>query len=95
MIVRHVTYHVNDGDEASFEALFVERYRPAMSRQPGYEGVELLRSASDPQAYRMAIRFDSREHAAGWRESAEHTALKPVIGRLYFAVDIEVFNVAA
>lgn len=95
MIERHVTFHVNAGAEADFEALFVDQYRPAMSRQPGFVEVELLRSNDDPQALRMVIRFDSAEEAATWRDSADHAALMPVIQRLYSTTDVEVFDVVA
>lgn len=95
MIERHVTFHVRMGDEADLEALFVARYRPAMARQPGFQSVELLRSASDPRTLRMVIRFDTVEHAADWRDSADHAALKPAIERLYSTTDLEVFDVIA
>ncbi|HSW43244.1 MAG TPA: antibiotic biosynthesis monooxygenase family protein [Patescibacteria group bacterium] len=95
MIERHVTFHVNPGAEADFEALFVERYRPAMSRQPGFVKVELLRSIDDPQVVRMVIRFNSAAEAANWRDSADHAALKPVLQRLYSTIDPEVFDVVA
>lgn len=95
MFERHVTFHVNEGAEAEFQDLFVSRYRPAMARQAGFQRVELLRSAADPQAFVMMIRFDTVEHASDWRELAEHTELKPVITRLYTASDVEVFDVVA
>jgi heme-degrading monooxygenase HmoA len=95
MIERHVTFHLHEGDQAEFEELFVARYRPAMARQPGFQSVELLRSAGDPQALRMVSRFDTVEHAADWRDSADHAALKPVIQRLYATTELEVFDVIA
>lgn len=95
MIERHVTFHVNAGAEADFEALFVERYRPAMSRQLGFVKAGLLRSLDDPRALRMVIRFASAQEAANWRDSADHAALKPVIQLLYSTTDVDAFDVLA
>jgi len=95
MIERHVTFHVNEGNEAAFERLFRTRYRPAMAKQAGFQKVELLQSTRDPHAFVMVIRFDTVEHAADWRNSEDHVALKPTMQELYSSSDLEVFDVVA
>jgi heme-degrading monooxygenase HmoA len=72
MIERHVTFNVLPGQEQAFERLFVEEYRPATSRVPGFVKAELLREQEDPNQYQMVIRFESLETAANSRNSDQH-----------------------
>ena len=95
MIERHVTFNVLPDKGRDFEKLFVEEYRPAMSRMPGFVKVELLRSQEDPTKHMMVIRFESLETAAAWRSSDAHQALKPKIGALYDGSTVQVFDVIA
>ena len=93
MIERHVTFNVLPDKGRDFEKLFVEEYRPAMSKMPGFVKVELLRSQEDPTKHMMIIRFESLETAAAWRSSDAHQALKPKIGALYDGSTVQVFDV--
>jgi len=43
MIERHVTFNVIPGKEKDFEALFKDAYCIAMSKQPGFVSVTLLK----------------------------------------------------
>ena len=95
MIERHVTFNVLPDKGRDFEKLFVEEYRPAMSKMPGFVKVELLRSQEDPTKHMMIIRFESLETAAAWRSSDAHQALKPKIGALYDGSTVQVFDVIA
>lgn len=95
MIERHVTFHLHQGAGPDFEEIFVSQYRPAMSRQPGFNKVELLRELDQPSTYQMVIRFDSAQHALDWRNSNDHEGLKPGLRRLYSANEVGVFNVVA
>lgn len=93
MIERHVTFNVIPGKEKDFEALFHDAYGPAMSRQPGFVSVSLLKGQDQEALYRLAIRFESLETAAAWRESADHKALAPRIKALYTDSSVQVFEV--
>lgn len=95
MIERHVTFEVNSGKEAAFEDFFREKYSLAMSRQPGFVSVSLLREKEAPSRYQMLIRFESLEAASGWRDSSEHKALSPDIKTLYSSSNVEVYEVIA
>lgn len=94
MIERHVTFLLHPGSGPAFEETFVTQYRPAMSRQPGFDKVELLRELDHPGTFQMVIRFDSAQHASDWRNSSDHD-LKPGLRRLYSASEAGVFDVVA
>jgi len=93
MIERHVTFHVIPGKEKEFEALFVEAYCKAMSTQPGFASVTLLKEHEKEAIYQMAIRFQSLETAAAWRDSADHRVLSPRLKSLYTESSVQVYEV--
>lgn len=95
MIERHVTFNVIPGKQQDFENLFREAYSPAMSRQPGFVSVSLLKEQAKEAVYQLAIRFESLETAAAWRDSADHQALAPRIKALYLDNSILVYEVVA
>ncbi|OGQ09427.1 MAG: hypothetical protein A2026_03990 [Deltaproteobacteria bacterium RBG_19FT_COMBO_46_12] len=95
MIERHVTFNVIPGKENDFETLFKEEYSIAMSKQPGFVSVVLLKEHEKEAVYQMVIRFQSLETAAAWRDSAEHKALSPKIKALYSESSIQVYEVIA
>ena len=93
MIERHVTFNVIHGKEKEFEALFKEAYSVAMSKQPGFVSVILLKKHEEESVYQMAIRFQSLETAAAWRDSTDHKALSPKIKALYTESTVQVYEV--
>jgi len=93
MIERHVTFNVIPGKENDFETLFKEEYSIAMSKQPGFVSVTLLKEHEKEAAYQMTIRFQSLETAAAWRDSADHKALSPKIKALYKESIVQVYEV--
>lgn len=95
MIERHVTFSLIPGEEKDFEALFETEYSIAMSRQPGFVSVMLLKEHENEAVYQMAIRFQSLETAAAWRDSADHRALSPRIKALYKESTVQVYEVIA
>src|SRR5512147_840561 len=95
MIERHVTFNVFPGKEKDFEALFKTEYSPAMARQPGFVSVTLLKEREKEAIYQMAIRFQSLETAAAWRDSADHKGLSPKIKALYQESTVQVYEVVA
>ncbi len=95
MIERHVTFNVFPGKEKDFETLFKVDYSPAMAAQPGFVSVTLLKEHEKEAVYQMAIRFQSLETAAAWRDSADHKALSPKIKALYKDSTVQVYEVIA
>ena len=96
MIERHVTFEVIPGKEKAFEELYRTEYSKAMSRQPGFVSVGLLKEqGGESPRYQMLIRFESLEAAAAWRDSADHKALSPKIKALYTGSAAQVYDVVA
>jgi antibiotic biosynthesis monooxygenase (ABM) superfamily enzyme len=93
MIERHVTFNVIPGKENDFENLFKEAYSIAMSKQPGFGSVTLLKEHEKEAVYQMVIRFQSLETAAAWRDSADHKVLSPKIKTLYKESTVQVYEV--
>jgi antibiotic biosynthesis monooxygenase (ABM) superfamily enzyme len=95
MIERHVTFNVISGKEKDFETLFKEAYSIAMSKQPGFVSVTLLKEHEKDVIYQMVIRFQSLETAAAWRDSDDHKALSPKIKAFYKESTVQVYEVIA
>jgi antibiotic biosynthesis monooxygenase (ABM) superfamily enzyme len=95
MIERHVTFNFISGKERDFETLFKEAYSIAMSKQPGFVSVTLLKEHEKGVIYQMVIRFQSLETAAAWRDSDDHKALSPKIKALYKESTVQVYEVIA
>ena len=95
MIERHVTFHVIPGKEKDFETFFKEAYSIAMSKQPGFVSVTLLKEHEKEAVYQMAIRFQSLETAAAWRDSPDHKVLSPKIKALYKESAVQVYEMIA
>jgi antibiotic biosynthesis monooxygenase (ABM) superfamily enzyme len=95
MIERHVTFNVIPGKEKDFETLFKNEYSAAMSKQPGFVSVTLLKEHEKEAIYQMVIRFQTFETAAAWRDSEDHKALSPKIKALYTSSTVQVYEVVA
>jgi len=95
MIERHVTFNVIPGKEKDFETLFKNEYSAAMSKQPGFVSVTLLKEHEKEATYQMVIRFQSLETAGAWRDSGDHKALSPKIKALYTSSTVQVYEVVA
>jgi len=93
MIERHVTFNVIPGKGKDFENLFKEQYSVAMSKQPGFVSVILLKEHEKEAVYHMMIRFQSLETAAAWRDSSDHKALSPKVKALYSGSSVQVYEV--
>ena len=95
MIERHVIFNVIPGKEKDFEKLFKEEYSVAMSKQPGFVSVTLLKEHEKEAVYQMVIRFQTLETAAAWRDSEDHKALSPKIKALNKESTVQVYEVVS
>ncbi len=95
MIERHVTFHLTPGKEKDFENLFKDEYSIAMSKQPGFLSVTLLKEHEKETVYQMVIRFQSLETAATWRDSPDHKALSPKVKSLNRESTVQVYDIIA
>lgn len=95
MIERHVTFEVYPGKGSEFERCFIDSYRSAMSKMPGFVRVELIRNQKELYKYQMVIRFQSVKDSDIWRNSPEHQNLSPMLKSLYGESKVEVYTVVA
>lgn len=95
MIERHVTFHLHPGRAEAFEAFFRAAYEPALARQPGFLGAELLRPQEGAETLVLVLRFSDAGAAQAWRESADHRALSPTLKSFYRSSDVQVLDVLA
>ena len=93
MIERHVAFEVFPDKCQDFEDFIHHKYRPAMAKMVGFINVGLLRQQELPNNYKMIIRFNSVEEAAGWRNSDAHQALQPKLKSLYRNLQLTVYDV--
>jgi heme-degrading monooxygenase HmoA len=95
VIARHVTFHLHPGKAQEFEEFFRLQYGPAMARQPGFGGAELLAPHEIPDTLVLVLRFKDAEAAQAWRDSAEHRGLSPALKAMYRESDVRVHQVLA
>lgn len=82
----HVDLQVDLSRTAEIAAVFRDTFVPAIRRQPGFLGVELLkfreaRSGSEPGdfTHRLLIRFETEEQRRQWVASEDHQQAWPAI----------------
>ena len=66
MFVLYVDMQLKPGSQQVLEKTYVEVFRPAISRQEGFRGVELLHSNHDGGEYRLSISFESHALQKRW-----------------------------
>lgn len=74
--VLHVELQVKQGDAGALVAGYQSVFRPAISRQPGFHAVRLLRPVDAP-GYRLVIEFDQEEQRERWVASDLHQQVWP------------------
>jgi antibiotic biosynthesis monooxygenase (ABM) superfamily enzyme len=95
MIERHITFDVHPDMTAAFERFYVDEYRPAMTRSPGYVKSDLLRETDSATRYQMILRFEDADSAAAWRTSEVHQALQPALVALHQGMEVQGYVVVA
>jgi heme-degrading monooxygenase HmoA len=66
MFVLFVDMKLKPGAEAALEKTYTEVFRPAISRQEGFRGVELLRPNQAGGLWRISIAFESHALQKKW-----------------------------
>lgn len=72
MFVLHVDMKVRRDSQSALEQTYAERFRPAIGRQEGFCGVELLRPQQDDGDYRLSIAFERQEQQRKWVATELH-----------------------
>ncbi len=79
MFVLHVDLVVKPGLEKDIEAAYGEVFYPAISAQPGFQAVVLLRPDEGGTNYRLTIAFTNREFQQQWVATDMHQQVWPQI----------------
>ena len=66
MFVLFVDMKLKPGVQAGLEKTYKEIFRPAISRQEGFRGVELLRPNQAGAEWRLSIAFESHDLQKRW-----------------------------
>jgi heme-degrading monooxygenase HmoA len=66
MFVLFVEMRIKPAAEAALEKTYTEIFRPAISHQEGFRGVELLRPNHDGDQWRLRIAFESHALQKRW-----------------------------
>ncbi|HSB16737.1 MAG TPA: antibiotic biosynthesis monooxygenase [Bryobacteraceae bacterium] len=80
----HVDLDVDSAKEKKLVENFRNVFRPAISRQPGFVDVKLLRlrkalSGPTPLPYRLLISFQTEEQRQAWVATTDHQRAWPAI----------------
>ena len=77
MFVLFVDIQLRPGSQQTLEKTYIEIFRPAISRQEGFRGVELLRPNQDSGEYRLSIAFESHPLQKKWVATDLHQDVWP------------------
>jgi heme-degrading monooxygenase HmoA len=84
MFVLFVDMKLKPGVQPSLERTYTEVFRPAISRQEGFRGVELLRPNQEGGNWRLSIAFESHDLQKKWVAIDLHQEVWPRM-ESYFA----------
>ena len=84
MFVLFVDMKLKPGAQAGLEKTYTEAFRPAISQQEGFRGVELLRPNQAGGDWRLSIAFESHELQKKWVALDLHQVVWPQLQN-YFA----------
>jgi len=83
MIVEHALLSVKPGEEAAFEAAFVQA-KPIIAAMPGFRGLTLSRCVERPNTYLLLAEWNRLEdHTVGFRNSPEYQQWRRLLHHFY------------
>jgi heme-degrading monooxygenase HmoA len=77
MFLLHVELTVKPGAQDVLESVYTRTFSPAISQQPGFCGVALLRPAENGDSYRLSISFEDRQAQQNWVATDVHAKVWP------------------
>ncbi len=83
MFVLFVDMKLKPGAQAGLEKTYAETFRPAISRQEGFRGVELLRPNQAGGDWRLSIAFESHDLQKKWVALELHQEVWPQMQSLF------------
>ncbi len=91
MSVLIVELEVGPGAEDDLERVFINNFRPAISAQPGFEAVTLLRPPGG-QRWLLEVRFVDEAMRLAWVATDIHRKVWPEIEQLCGQIKSELFQ---
>jgi heme-degrading monooxygenase HmoA len=79
MFVLHIELKVKPGLQQSLEKTYLEKFRPAISAQEGFNAVQLLHLQDDDANYRLCLTFDQQAAQQKWVATDLHQEVWPAI----------------
>jgi heme-degrading monooxygenase HmoA len=92
MFVLHVDLKVRSDSSRSLENTYKDIFRAAISSQPGFDHVLLLRSGADQQDYRLVISFKDEPSQKKWVATDLHQEVWPKIENNCASYKVETFQ---
>lgn len=92
MFVLHIDLPASKAKEQDLEQAFTGTFRPAISRQQGFRGVELLQSVDDATLYCLTISFESQEMQQKWVATDLHQEVWPALQNLCTGFSIRKYS---
>ncbi len=92
MFVLHVDLEVRSDSRQALERTYEGVFRPAISSQPGFDHVLLLRSGSDPNGYRLVIAFQEESSQKKWVATNLHQEVWPKVEANLLSYKVETFH---
>ncbi|MGC2404038.1 MAG: antibiotic biosynthesis monooxygenase [Acidobacteriaceae bacterium] len=77
MFVLFVDMKLKPGAEAALKKTYTESFRPAISRQEGFRGTELLQPNKAGEQWRLSIAFETHELQKNWVALELHQVVWP------------------
>lgn len=77
MFLLQVELELKQESRRALEEVYLETFRPAVSRQEGFRAVMLLRPTDDGANYILSLAFDSRASQQKWVATNLHQQVWP------------------
>ena len=93
MTVLQIYMTANSGQEGELEARARDTFFPAISKQKGFLGAQLIRSVDDARRLNIEFTFESEELRQDWVASDDHQHAVPILKALCSDWDFARFDV--
>lgn len=92
MFVLHVDLVARSHSPGTLENTYREIFRPAISSQPGFNHVLLLKSDTDQNRYRLVIAFQDEPSQKNWVATKLHQEVWPKMEAHCSSYKVETFR---
>jgi heme-degrading monooxygenase HmoA len=79
MFVLHIELKVKPGQQQALEKTYLEKFRPAISTQEGFNAAQLLHSNDEQANYRLSLAFDHQALQQKWVATELHQEVWPAL----------------